>query len=72
MSYQTVRMNEYQRIADRNQTLVKALDSIVGLIGNIDHAKGHGDNAARMRGELLNDIRTIAATAVSDATDDQS
>jgi hypothetical protein len=32
---------------------------VLGLIGNVDHSIGNGSNAAKLRGEMLNDIRTI-------------
>lgn len=41
-----------------------ALSSILSLIGNVDHSKGHGPNAAAMRGDMLNDIRDIATKAL--------
>ena len=45
--------------------LVEALKSITLLIGNVDHSTGNGANAARMRGQLLNDIRTITDEVLS-------
>lgn len=33
--------------------------SVLVLIGNVDHSKGNGPNSAKLRGDLLNDIRTI-------------
>lgn len=44
--------------------LVGALEDITVVIGNVDHSKGHGENAARMRGDMLNSIRDIAQTAL--------
>lgn len=41
---------------DKNQ---EKLTNILGLIGNVDHSKGNGPNSAKLRGDLLNDIRTI-------------
>ena len=35
------------------------IDAVLGLIGNVDHSTGNGENAAKMRGDLLNDIRSI-------------
>ena len=32
---------------------------VLGLIGNVDHSIGNGTNAAKLRGEMLNDIRTL-------------
>lgn len=32
---------------------------ILALIGNIDHTVGNGPNAAKMRGDLLNSIRSL-------------
>lgn len=36
-----------------------ALATIRAMIGNVDHSKGHGPNAAAMRGDMLNDIRAL-------------
>jgi hypothetical protein len=47
--------------------LVKALQVISFTIGNIDHSTGHGENSARMRGEILNDIRKISKAALAKA-----
>lgn len=38
---------------------------ILDLIGNIDHTKGIGPNAARIRGQMLNDIRDIVKQEIS-------
>lgn len=35
------------------------LDQINLLIGNVDHSKGNGSKSAKMRGQLLNDIRDM-------------
>jgi hypothetical protein len=43
---------------------ITTLKTIVGLIGNVDHSKGNGGNAAKMRGDLLNDIRAMALTVL--------
>lgn len=45
---------------------VEAVKTICQLLGNVDHSKGNGANSAKMRGELLNDIRTIAQTVLED------
>lgn len=47
-----------------SQSPAGALKVILLLIGNVDHSKGHGEHSARMRGELLNDIRDIARKAL--------
>jgi hypothetical protein len=47
---------------------VITLQAIVSLIGNVDHSKGNGASAARLRGELLNDIRTIAKAEIARST----
>lgn len=41
-----------------------ALSTIKALIGNVDHSKGHGPNAAEMRGGMLNDIRDLCDKAL--------
>jgi hypothetical protein len=43
-----------------NNEAINTLRSIAELIGNVDHSRGNGGNSAKMRGELLNDIRTMA------------
>lgn len=43
----------------------EALVGIIGLIGNVDHAKGNGPNSALMRGEMLNDIRAWAVASLA-------
>jgi hypothetical protein len=35
------------------------LRTISALIGNVDHSQGNGSKSAKMRGDLLNDIRAI-------------
>lgn len=47
-----------------NEGIVDALQSISALIGNVDHSIGHGERSAKMRGGLLNDIRSIANKAL--------
>jgi hypothetical protein len=54
--------NKAARVIDHDA--ISTLQAIVQLIGNVDHSKGNGGNAAQMRGELLNDIRTMAMAAV--------
>ncbi len=39
--------------------LKNRIASVLFLIGNVDHSKGHGFHSAEVRGNLLNDIRTI-------------
>lgn len=51
----------------------RTLGTIHAVIGNADHSKGHGPNAAEMRGNMLNDIRECARAALTqtkDTTDD--
>ena len=43
---------------------ITALATIKALIGNVDHSRGHGPNAAEMRGGMLNDIRDVATKAL--------
>lgn len=50
--------------AERFPDVIAAMSAILSLIGNVDHSKGNGPNAAEMRGHLLNDIRTIATVAL--------
>lgn len=49
-------------VAQRNM-----LREIAGLIGNVDHSTGNGVNAAKMRGDLLNDIRAMALAVLEPA-----
>lgn len=42
-----------------------ALRTVVRLVGNVDHSQGHGANAAKMRGDLLNSIRDICKEAIT-------
>lgn len=54
-------------VAQRN-----ALRDIAGLIGNVDHSKGNGPNSAKLRGDLLNDIRAMALVALGFAASSQA
>ena len=45
--------------------LLQTLRTIASFIGNVDHRKGHGVNSARMRGDMLDSIRTIAKEAIA-------
>ena len=47
--------------------LLRALQTIASIIGNVDHSRGGGANAASMYGEMLNDIRAIAHDAAAKA-----
>lgn len=40
-------------------TPTNILKTIISLIGNIDHSRGNGPNAAKLRGDMLNSIRDI-------------
>lgn len=40
------------------------LKAIIAAIGNVDHSKGNGANSAKIRGDLLNDIRAMALAAL--------
>src|SRR4051794_10618464 len=42
-----------------SEKAIITMEFILSLIGNVDHSTGNGENSARMRGELLNDIRAI-------------
>lgn len=46
-------------------TPIKALKAILSLLGNVDHASGNGPNAAKLRGDMLNDIRLIAVQGIA-------
>ena len=52
-------------VVTKNDVLKSAVDGVLSLIGNVDHSTGNGPNSAKMRGELLNDIRTILSKAVT-------
>lgn len=49
----------------RDETLRAALATIQAMIGNVDHSRGHGPNAAEMRGGMLNDIRDLCNRALT-------
>ena len=44
-----------------------ALDTILGLLGNIDHSKGTSENYATYRGGMLESIREIATEGKGEA-----
>jgi hypothetical protein len=46
---------------------IDTLKVIAGLIGNVDHSKGNGANSAKLRGDLLNHIRTMALDVLAHA-----
>lgn len=48
---------ENRKLKEENRQWKNITDNILGLIGNIDHSKGNGPRAAKMRGDMLNDIR---------------
>lgn len=48
-----------------DETLRAALATIQAMIGNVDHSRGHGPNAAEMRGGMLNDIRDLCNRALT-------
>jgi hypothetical protein len=52
----------------QEQRMNNSLEKILRLIGNVDHTKGNGPNAAIYRGMLLNDIRTIIKTELDGQT----
>ncbi len=41
-----------------------ALQTILALLGNVDHSVGNGERSAKMRGDKLNDIRLIAQEGI--------
>lgn len=45
-------------------TPTDALKAILALVGNVNHSTGHGPHAAKLRGDLLNDIRRVAQEGV--------
>ena len=52
----------------RDDLLRQAIDVlrvINGMIGNVDHSVGNGENSARVRGGLLNDFREISAAVLT-------
>ena len=52
----------------RDDLLRQAIDAlrvINGMIGNVDHSVGNGENSARVRGGLLNDFREISAAVLT-------
>lgn len=61
-------ITDYAAIIDRETgagELVEALNAITALIGNVDHSTGNGANSAKMRGEMLNDIREVARAVLA-------
>jgi hypothetical protein len=52
-----------------NKRYFSTLETIKMLIGNVDHSKGNGVNSAKMRGELLNDIRDIIDQCLKNSDD---
>lgn len=48
--------------------LIGVLKTISGMLGNVDHSQGNGPNAAKMRGQLLNDFRSMADEVIRKAT----
>ena len=46
----------WRAISEANDASIKA---VLGIIGNVDHSTGNGPNAAKMRGETLNFIRSM-------------
>ena len=44
---------------------IDVLRVINGMIGNVDHSVGNGENSARVRGGLLNDFREISAAVLT-------
>lgn len=47
--------------------LFSTCNSILFMIGNIDHSIGNGEHSAKLRGDLLNDIRTLLKSALDRA-----
>lgn len=48
----------YAHAANAYPKFVEDSKAILATLGNVDHSKGNGANAAKMRGELLNAIRS--------------
>jgi len=64
---------ECRALRSRDLTLTAQVERLRGidnnlllLIGNVDHSEGHGPNAAKMRGGMLNDIREILQAALAE------
>ncbi len=55
---------DYMKMAAEISRLRSSFYSITNMIGNVNHKIGNGSDAARMRGELLNNIRRIANDAL--------
>lgn len=58
--------SDTEKLKARIAKLETTLKCVVGLIGNVDHSKGNGANSAKMRGDLLNDLRTISSEALKE------
>lgn len=64
--------DEDDAVADANAHLIaaapdmaEALAGMLSLLGNVDHSRGSGENAARLYGQMLNDFRGMATKALS-------
>lgn len=55
-----MKMATLAQLMSSQRDLYNTLASIKGLIGNVDHTKGNSANASKLRGQILNDIRSIA------------
>lgn len=66
-SEQHTRAKEFIKVWNCHDDLLKACKSITGLIGNVDHSTGNGENSARTRGHMLNDIGDMAKAAIAKA-----
>lgn len=56
-----------QALTAENEQYRRALNTIVHLMGNVDHGTKSGPNDALMRGEMLMDCKAIALAALKES-----
>jgi hypothetical protein len=61
-----VRYSDVASLEEENKRLERHVLLAMGMLGNVDHSQGNGPNAAKMGGEMLNDIRDILRAALSE------
>lgn len=48
---------------EKTHELLSTVEWVIQFIGNVDHSIGNGPNAAKLRGDKLNDIREVLKEA---------
>lgn len=54
------------------EPMLTALGTIVAIMGNVDHSRGGGHNAAKLYGDMLMDCKAVAQNAIALAKGEQS